>query len=64
MDDATIHRVSGKAIGQGGSLICSKWIVTDYSLVLTTNFVIAENDSAKVQFFYSTPKRIFINLDT
>jgi len=64
MDDAAIHRVSGKAIGQGGSLIGSKWIAMGIPLVLTTNFVIEVNDSAKVQFFFSTPKSIFINLDT
>ena len=46
MDDAAIHRVSGKAIGQGGSLIGSKWIAMGIPLVLTTNFVIEENDSA------------------
>ena len=60
MTDAAIHRISRKANGFVSSLTGSQWIATGIPLVLTTNFVIAENDSAKVQFFFfNTQKYLY-----
>ena len=60
MTDAAIHRVSGNADDLSLRSLAHSGSPRAYALVLTTNFVIAENDSAKVQFFFfNTQKYLY-----